>query len=379
LPIDTREFRVDGRAVPRSDPLHNSVGGPSTAPSVTRPLASVVTPFYNTAPYLAQCIESVLVQSYGQFEYLLVDNCSTDGSTEIAENYAHRDPRIRLIRHSQLLSQVENYNGALTEISEESVYCKIVQADDYIFPECLRLMVEAFEQSGRIGLVSSYRLKGNTIESSGYPYPKPMLPGKEVVRLYLRAGIFVFGSPTTVMYRSSVVRDHHPFYSDALLHEDTEKCLEILEQWDFGFVYQVLSFSRMDNESISSGFSRFEPYTLNRYIIVQRHASVFLEAPEAATLKTESRRAYYLILAKAAIRFREAAFWRYHEGGLKTLNERLDRPYLALMIGLKLLRMASNPGRTAAQALRFWRRRGPKGMSPGDVPGDLRSSSSMMP
>ena len=82
----------------------------------TRPLISVVTPFYNTAPYLAQCIESVLAQSYTKFEYLLLDNCSTDGSSEIAETYARRDPRIRVIRRPQLVPQLRNYNDALTKI-----------------------------------------------------------------------------------------------------------------------------------------------------------------------------------------------------------------------------------------------------------------------
>ena len=120
---------------------------------VNRPLVSVVTPFFNTAPYLAECIESVLAQSYSQFEYILLDNCSTDGSSEIAATYASRDPRIRLIRGSQFLSQLPNYNRALAAISDASTYCKIVQADDWIFPECLQLMVQAFEQSESIGLV----------------------------------------------------------------------------------------------------------------------------------------------------------------------------------------------------------------------------------
>ncbi len=128
---------------------------------MNQPLVSVVTPFHNTAKYLAECIESVLVQSYPQFEYILVDNCSTDGSWEIAESFARRDSRIRLIKRAHLLSQVQNYNLALQEISKDSRYCKIVQADDLIFPDCLKLMVKAFEQSEMIGLVSAYDLKGN--------------------------------------------------------------------------------------------------------------------------------------------------------------------------------------------------------------------------
>src|SRR5882724_1947710 len=162
---------------------------------MSQPLVSVVTPFHNTAAYLAECIQSVLAQTYSNFEYILVDNCSTDGSTEIAERYAGRDPRIRLIQRTQLLSQVQNYNRALEEISDASSYCKIVQADDFIFPECLRLMVEAFEQSESVGLVSSYDLKAGRVRGSGIPYQTARFQGRDIAKLYLRHSIFPFGSP----------------------------------------------------------------------------------------------------------------------------------------------------------------------------------------
>jgi glycosyltransferase involved in cell wall biosynthesis len=314
---------------------------------VSRPLVSVVTPFYNAAPYLAQCIESVLRQSDPRFEYILSDNCSTDGSGEIAETYARRDARIRLIRQPQLLSQVQHYNRALAEISEATEYCKIVQADDWILPECLQLMIQAFEQSETIGLVSSYYLKGKAVLGSGFPYPAPILPGKEMARLYLRTGVYVFGSPTTVMYRSSVVRDHGPFYDERLLHEDTEKCIQLLERWDFGFVHQVLSFLRLGNESISSASRTFQPEALDFYIMVQRYAPLFLEPDEAAELKSQNKRWYYGILAGEAVRFRGAVFWRYHKQGLRTLGETLDWPSLSVQIGRELLWMAANPGVTA--------------------------------
>jgi glycosyltransferase involved in cell wall biosynthesis len=324
---------------------------------VNQPLVSVVTPFYNTAPYLAQCIESVLAQTYSNFEYILSNNCSADGSLEIAQSYARRDSRIRLINQPKLLSQIPHYNNALAAISAESKFCKMVQADDCILPECLQAMLQAFAQSESIGLVSAYDLKGDIVRGTGYPYPTPFLPGKEMARMYLRTGVFVFGSPSTVMYRSSLVREQNPFYRDGLLHEDTEKCMEILEHWDFGFVHQVLSFLRADNESIMGSVRNYQPRAVDRYIMVRRFASVFLDAPEAAALQRSAKQTYYRILAEQAVRLRGRAFWQYHQKGLQTVGESLNRPYLFCQVVREILWLLVNPGICAQLLFSFFKRK----------------------
>jgi glycosyltransferase involved in cell wall biosynthesis len=324
------------------------------------PLVSVVTPFFNTAPYLAECIESVLAQSFRQFEYILMDNCSTDGSAEIAARYASRDPRIRLVRCSEFLSQIGNYNRALREISEVSTYCKIVQADDWIFPECLESMVRAFEQSESIGMVSSYWLDGDELHGSGLSLQVTMLAGKDCIRRYLRTGTNSFASQTHVMYRSSLVREHEAFYSVSLpSFADFKKHMEILERWDFGFVHDVLSFSRRDDDSIRNSFLSFALGDSLKYIFARHYACEVLEADEATALMANYKREYYRALARAVLGLRGRAFWQFHKTTLKTFNEheKHDWAYLAMITGTELLWLLSNPGTTAQRVLRSLKQR----------------------
>src|SRR6267378_1764711 len=146
------------------------------------PFVSVVTPFYNTAAYLPQCIESVLGQSYRNFEYVLVDNCSSDDSLAIATKYAAADSRIRIVNNSEFLGQVANYNHALRQISPESRYCKMVQADDWIYPQCLAEMVQVGEAHPTVGIVGAYTLLQTVAFLDGLSHSQSFISGRELCR-----------------------------------------------------------------------------------------------------------------------------------------------------------------------------------------------------
>src|SRR5438046_3664525 len=103
----------------------------------SQPLVSVVTPVYNGAKYLVECIESVLSQPYQNWEYIIVNDGSTDATLEIAEKYAASERRIRVVTNASFVNVIENHNIGFRLISKESEYCKIVCADDWIYPECL--------------------------------------------------------------------------------------------------------------------------------------------------------------------------------------------------------------------------------------------------
>src|SRR5689334_10610487 len=107
----------------------------------TKPHVSIVTPVYNEEEHLAECIESVLAQTYENWDYVIVDNCSTDKSLEIARTYAAKDRRIRVHTNDQFLEMIPNRSVAVRQMSPDSKYCKVVLGDDWIFPECLEKMV----------------------------------------------------------------------------------------------------------------------------------------------------------------------------------------------------------------------------------------------
>ncbi len=64
------------------------------------PLLSVLVPVYNVAPYLEQCLDSILSQPYSDLEVLVIDDGSTDGSGALCDRYAERDQRIRVVHQA---------------------------------------------------------------------------------------------------------------------------------------------------------------------------------------------------------------------------------------------------------------------------------------
>ena len=321
----------------------------------TWPLVSIVTPFYNTAAYLRECIDSVLAQTYCNWEYILLDNCSTDGSLEIAAQYAKKDGRIRVVSNSSFLGQVENYNRALRLISPESKYCKIVQADDWIYPECLDEMVALADRHPSVGLVSSYQLAGTSLEGAGLSYENAVVPGRMACRLHLLEGKFLFGSPTSILMRSDLVRKRDLFYSQASIHEDTEACYEILQEYDFGFVHKVLSYSRADNPSITTLVRDFNPKGLDKLIIVRKYGPIFLNKEEYGTCLSRAERNYFRGLSKGLFTWRSKKYWDYHRAGLQTIGCPLLCWPLVKQTVWTLVDLIFNPKKTIGEVVKSMR------------------------
>lgn len=117
----------------------------------TSPLVSVVVPVFNREALLPRALDSVLAQSYGNFECIVADNCSTDGTLSVAESYAARDSRIRVLRSSENGGPVKNWLRGTLEARGPLV--KMLFSDDWMAPECLVAAVRAFESHPQIGFV----------------------------------------------------------------------------------------------------------------------------------------------------------------------------------------------------------------------------------
>jgi glycosyltransferase involved in cell wall biosynthesis len=322
-----------------------------------QPLVSVVTPTYNAAEFLAECIESVLCQTYQNWEYVIVDNCSTDGTGEIARCYAAKDPRIRVHENEKFLSAIANHNNALRQISPASKYCKVVFGDDWIFPECLEKMVAVAEQYPTVGLVSAYALKGNEVACDGLPYGSQFVPGRDICRRHFLEKLYLFGSANSVLYRADLIRDRESFYNPANIHADTEVCFDLLRTSDFGFVHQVLTFSRVRCASLremSKDLQTDLPGTLQALSAYGPH---FLNADELESLLRQHVSSYYQFLGKSWLLSREKNFWTYHRKQLSESQIGYSRLRLVMGILTVILHSVLTPGETLKKVLKAKRQR----------------------
>jgi Glycosyl transferase family 2 len=323
-----------------------------------QPLVSVVTPVYNGEEFLADCIESVLEQTHKRFEYIIVNNCSTDRSLEIALDYAKKDSRVRVHNNEKFLAVIANHNLAFSLISPAAKYCKVVSGDDVIFPECLMRMVEVAEEHPSVGFVGSYQQCGMSVRWQGFPYPRVVIGGRELCRQIFLSRIpsFGFGTPTSLMYRADLVRSSEEFYPNPSAEGDTSACFKHLKECDYAFVYQVLCCEKTHEQTQTSKSRELNRYSSSCLRDLLEYGPSYLTREECERKLKEDLERYYEFLAVSLVGFRGKEFWDYHRSQLKALGRPLRTSRLLKAGMIKIFREVLNP----EQAIRKFRNRLPR-------------------
>jgi glycosyltransferase involved in cell wall biosynthesis len=163
------------------------------------PFVSVLMTVFNRAEYLRAAVKSVLSSTYRNFELIISDDCSTDGSQEIATRYAAHDSRVRVHVNSKNLGDYGNRMQAASLASGE--YLKYVDSDDMIYPHSLEVMVRHMLAHPTAAIALSHSLP-----ELPQPYPVLLSPSEVYRQQFLGRGCLGCG-PGGAIIRTSAFRE----------------------------------------------------------------------------------------------------------------------------------------------------------------------------
>jgi glycosyltransferase involved in cell wall biosynthesis len=205
------------------------------------PKVTVCLPTFNKIRYLPAAIESVLAQEFRDFELLIVDDASTDGTSDAILNF--RDSRIRYIRNPQNRGLVGNWNYCL-ELAQGD-YAIMFHDDDVMLPSLLRREVEVLESNSKVVFVHA---ASRSIDANGVvicvtrPHSWPTLTsGLEFVACYWKQGYVVMPS---AMFRKSPVLKLGAFDPEFKYSADAVLWQRLAFEGQVAFVDEVLISNR---------------------------------------------------------------------------------------------------------------------------------------
>jgi glycosyltransferase involved in cell wall biosynthesis len=171
------------------------------------PLVSVVVPVYNGLPFVHATMQSILAQTFSDFELLVSDNASTDGTWEALQRYA-ADARVRLTRLDDTIAGPDNFNY-VTSLARGQ-FVKLVCADDVLYPNNLEVLVaELAAHPSAVLAVSSRDLIDATgrvvLRNHGLAGLRGEVTGTDAIRRTVLAGTNVFGEPPSALFRREVL------------------------------------------------------------------------------------------------------------------------------------------------------------------------------
>ena len=222
-----------------------------------KPDVSVCIPVYNGVPYIKEAIQSVLSQTFQDFELLVLDNRSTDDTLATVAEF--KDARLRLIVHDRNLGAQGNWNRALAEAS--GAFVKILCADDILYPDCLAAQrtVLLDPENAHVVLVCSARdiidETSRRILSRRASRRDFRLSGLEAIRRTIRAGTNIYGETSSALLRASAVGRAGLFDARIPYVVDLEMWSRLLLQGDIVYIAQPLSAYRVSRAAWSSELS----------------------------------------------------------------------------------------------------------------------------
>jgi len=207
------------------------------------PKVSVLIPVYNGERHLSECLESVLAQDFNDFEMLIADDGSSDGSQKIIEHFAARDPRIRWWKNLRNLGLTANANACLHEAKGE--YIKFVHQDDALLsPAALRKMVIALDENPAVVLVGSQpHLTGAKSPPLLFFKKSRRYDGKKIIIACFEQNNNLIGQPTLTLFRKSAA--HRGFDERFTGGMDFEMWCYLLEEGDFFYLAEPLATWRV--------------------------------------------------------------------------------------------------------------------------------------
>ena len=200
------------------------------------PKVSVLIPTYNYARYLPEAIESVLAQDLPDLELLIVDDCSSDNTSEVVKPYCAKDPRVQFYANTANVGMVNNWNNCLKQARGE--YIKFLFGDDKLWrPQALSKMVGLLERHPSAVLAASARAildEHSKIVDVWRSFGDGCHDGRKVIEACLmQNGKNVVGEPSAVMFRKrDAERGFDPGYQQIV---DVEMWFHLLERGDLAY------------------------------------------------------------------------------------------------------------------------------------------------
>jgi glycosyltransferase involved in cell wall biosynthesis len=213
---------------------------------------TVAIPTLNGSRYIEEAISSVLKQTYDDFELLIIDNYSTDGTKKIVQEF--RDPRIQYIRNPKQVNIITNWNNCLK--SAKGDYLLILGDDDSIYPSFLQETVMTLDNNQEVGFVYAkcYKVdeKGKNKAPWGYQYmPQGKHSGADYIIESAKLGVNLTNSTTTLINLNLVkkVGQFSPEVSDNTF--DFNMWLKIANVYPVYFINEFLASYREHDKQVS--------------------------------------------------------------------------------------------------------------------------------